>query len=144
MDVPLYAVALAVFALLYIAVTAFLVWAILFSLIVMFLYLTLRYGNVSENYPHSATDVSITAIFIGMTWGIFVFAGPKDPVPTIGSGFTYSTGTIPLSDILTISVALLIGFLVVYSFAAEKLSEARKVGGGTTDESGKAKQGVGA
>lgn len=144
MDVPLYAVGLAVFAALYVAVTAFLLWAILITLVMMFLFLTLRYGNIAENYPHSAGDVSITAIFIGMTWGIFVFAGPKNPVPVIGQGFTYSTGLIPTSDIIAIAVALLLGFLLVYSFAAEKLAETRKTGGGGVDEHGKSKQGVGA
>ncbi len=146
MDVPLYAVGLAVFALLYIAVTAFLLWAILITLLVMFIFLTLRYGNVSENYPHSAQDVSITAIFIGMTWGIFVFAGPKDPVPLVGQGFTYGTGVVPVSDIIAISVVMLVGFLIVYSFASEKLAESRKaMGGASTDEAGgKPKQGVGA
>lgn len=149
MDVPLYAVGLTLFAVLYLAIGVFLVWAILVSLIIMFLFLTLRYGNVSQDYPHSAGDVSITAIFIGITWGIFVFVGPKSPIPFIGNGFTYTPSTaVPVSEILTVAVALLVGFLVVYSFAADRLAESR----GQTSSSAEAaaeggskpKQGVGA
>ena len=147
MDVPLYAVALAVFAVLYLAVTAFLLWAILLTLIVMFLFLTLRYGNVAESYPHSAADVSITAIFIGITWGIFVFVGPKNPVPILGNGFTYAPGTaVPVAEIMGVAIAILVGFLVVFSFASEKMAEARRGQGVSSDEGGgsKPKQGVGA
>ena len=147
MDVPLYAVGLAVFAVLYLAVSAFLIWAVLITLIVMFLFLTLRYGNVAENYTHSGGDVAITAIFIGITWGIFVFVGPK-PVPLVGLGFRYlsasATSNGAIDAVIVISLLLLIIFLVIFALAAEKLSEARKGLGGTSDESGKPKQGVGA
>jgi hypothetical protein len=122
MDVPLYAVALAFFAVLYLAIGVFLVYTILVALVAMYIFLTLRYGNVSESYPHSAGDVSITAIFIGITWAIFVFVGPKNPIPVIGSGFTYATGTaVPVTAIIAISVAAMIAFLVIFSFAADKL-----------------------
>ena len=148
MDVPLYAVGLTVFAILYLALTAFLIWAILITLIVMFLFLTLRYGNVSENYPHGAADVSITAIFIGITWGIFVFVGPKGPIPVVGNGFSYCSGSTSClatsSTVIAVAAILLIVFLIVFSLAADKMAEARKGGGGTSDESGKPKQGVGA
>jgi hypothetical protein len=149
MDVPLYAVWLAVFAVLYLAVSAFLIWAILITLIVMFLFLTLRYGNVSENYPHSAGDVSITAIFIGITWGIFVFVGPKNPVPVVGNGFSYAANTAAstatTSAVIAVSILLLILFLVVFSLAAEKMADARRSSGSSSDEGGgKPKQGVGA
>ncbi|HEV2231761.1 MAG TPA: hypothetical protein VGS18_06210 [Thermoplasmata archaeon] len=149
MDVPLYAVGLAVFAVLYLAVSAFLIWAILITLIVMFLFLTLRYGNVAENYPHSGADVSITAIFIGITWGIFVFVGPKSPIPFVGNGFSYAADTAvsqtTTSAVIAVAAILLIVFLVVFSLAADRLAEARRGMGGSTDEAGgKPKQGVGA
>jgi len=144
MDVPLYAVALAVFAILYLAVSAFLIWAILVSLIFMFIFLALRYGDVSTDYPHSAADVCITAIFIGVTWGIFVFVGPKNPVPWIGSGFTYqAANTVPVGSILAITVGLLLTFLIVFSLASERLAEARmgQASGGKAPPSAQAKVG---
>lgn len=148
MDVPLYAVGLAAFAVLYLAVSAFLIWAILITLIIMFLFLTLRYGNVAENYPHGAADVSITSIFIGITWGIFVFVGPKNPIPVVGDGFSYArdyaTSLATTGTVIAAVIILLVVFLVVFSLAADKLAEARRTGGGTTDETGKPKQGVGA
>jgi ABC-type Na+ efflux pump permease subunit len=122
MDVPLYAVALAFFAVLYLAIGVFLVYTILIALVAMFMFLTLRYGNVSESYPHSASDVSITAIFIGITWAIFVFVGPKNPIPFFGNGFTYQSATVvPTNSIVAISVVVLIAFLGVFAFAADKL-----------------------
>ncbi|MCI4357882.1 MAG: hypothetical protein L3J95_02110 [Thermoplasmata archaeon] len=148
MDVPLYAVGLAVFAVLYLALTAFLIWAILITLIVMFLFLTLRYGNVAENYPHSSADVAITSIFIGITWGIFVFVGPKGPIPFVGNGFSYSQNVAATasttSAVIAVALILLIIFLVVFSLAADKMAESRKGGMGTSDEGGKPKKGVGA
>jgi ABC-type Na+ efflux pump permease subunit len=139
MDVPLYAVALAFFAVLYLAIGVFLVYTILIALVAMFLFLTLRYGNVSESYPHSASDVSITAIFIGITWAIFVFVGPKNPVPVVGNGLTYQSSTVvPIGSIIVISVFVLIGFLAVFSFAADKLPRlsAGAAGGGSSAQSG--------
>ncbi len=147
MDVPLYAIGLAVFAVLYLAVSAFLIWAILITLIVMYLFLTLRYGDVSENYPHSGADVSITAIFVGITWGIFVFVGPKNPVPFVGNGFSYATSTAAssatVSAVIAVTVGILIAFLIVFSLAAEKMAEARR-SVGSAGEGEKPKQGVGA
>jgi hypothetical protein len=122
MDVPLYAVALAFFAVLYLAIGVFLVFTILIAMVAMYLFLTLRYGNVSESYPHSAGDVSITAIFIGITWAIFVFVGPKNPVPVIGNGFTYNASTVvPITSIIGITFFVMIAFLGVFLFAADKL-----------------------
>jgi len=138
MDVPLYAVALAFFAVLYLAIGVFLVYTILIALIAMFLFLTLRYGNVSESYPHSASDVSITAIFIGITWAIFVFVGPKNPIPFFGNGFTYQSATVvPTDSIIAISVVVLIAFLGVFAFAADQLPH---MAGGQSGGSGSSAQ----
>jgi hypothetical protein len=144
MDVPLYAIALATFAVLYMALSVWLVWAIVIALILMLAFLSIRYGNVSEKYPHSAKDVSITTIFIGVTWGIFVFLGPK-PFPVLGDGLNYAAPSpIFLTTIVAGLVVFTIGFLLIYSFAMPHLSESSRTQGGTTDETGKPKQGVGA
>lgn len=124
MDVPLYAVALAFFAVLYLAIGVFLVYTILIALIAMFLFLTLRYGNVSESYPHSASDVSITAIFIGITWAIFTFVAGKNPVPFIGSGLTYTNPNfIPIDAIIGIAFVVSIAFLLIFAFIASRPKE---------------------
>jgi hypothetical protein len=139
MHVPLYAVALAFFAVLYLAIGVFLIYTILIALIAMFLFLTLRYGNVSESYPHSASDVSITAIFIGITWAIFVFVGPKNPVPFFGNGFTYQSSTVvPTDSIIAISVVALVAFLGIFAFAADHLPHmgAGQSGAGSSGQSG--------
>jgi hypothetical protein len=149
MDVPLYAIALAVFAVLYLAIGVFLAYALVFTLIVMFIYLAIRHGNLAENYPHGIGDTMITVTFIGITWAIFTFLAPKSPVPFIGSGLTYTSGTnIPFAAIITISVIVAIVFLVIGSFVARELKGAGQGGGTPSSTSNmpdsKPKQGVGA
>src|SRR5215470_14182 len=102
MDVPLYAIGLVVFAVLYLGVGVFLGYTLVITLVLMFLYLALRHGKLPENYPHGLGDTLITVIFIGVTWGIFTFLAPKNPVPFLPgpgqSGLTYTPETlIPLS-----------------------------------------------
>lgn len=145
MDVPLYALALVVFAVLYLAIGVFLAFALIISLVVMFLYLTLRYNRMPDDYPHGLKDTMITTTFIGVTWGIFVFLAPKNPIPFIGSGLTYTTSIVlPVSALITIGVILALSFLVVWSFVARELKEAGGGGGDTTSAESKPKQGVGA
>jgi hypothetical protein len=149
MDVPLYAIALAVFAVLYLAIGVFLAYTLVLTLIIMFAYLAIRHGNLAENYPHGVGDTMITVTFIGITWAIFTFLAPKSPVPFIGSGLTYSDpASVPVAAIITISVIVAVVFLVIGSFVARELKGAGQ-GGGTPSSTANApdnkpKQGVGA
>lgn len=141
MDVPLYAIALAVFAVLYLGVGVFLGPTLIITLFVMLLYLAARHGKLPENYPHGLGDTLITVTFIGVTWGIFTWLGPKDPVPFVGNGWTYtSTPLIPLSGIILIALILAVIFLTILSFIANDLRGSGAGGGGDN----KPKQGVGA
>ena len=133
MDVPLYAIALIVFSVLYLGVGVFLGYTLLITLIVMFMYLAIRWGNVAENYPHSVADTMVTIIFIGVTWGIFTYLAPKSPIPFIGSGFTYTNATlIPLSSIIVITFVVSVLFLVIFAFYAQRRERlGRGMGAGT-------------
>ena len=144
MDVPLYAIALAVFAVLYLVMGVFLAFTLIIAFIILFLYLAIRYGNVPQNYPHTLGDVLITVIFTGVTWGIFVYLGPKNPVPFIGSGRTFNaTAVVPIASIVEVSLALVIVFLIIGAFVVPRLTGSVS-GGGATMGDNKPKQGVGA
>ncbi len=149
MDVPLYAIALVVFSVLYLGIGVFLGYTLLITLIIMFVYLVLRHGKLPDHYPHGFGDTMITVIFIGVTWGIFTFLAPKNPIPFLPgpgeSGFTYTTTVIPLSSFLQIGIALALIFLIIGAFFARDLHQPV----GTTSASSlggdnKPKQGVGA
>lgn len=147
MDVPLYAIALVVFAVLYLGIGVFLAYTLIITLIIMFLYLALRHGSLPENYPHGLGDTMITVIFIGVTWGIFTYLAPKSPIPFVGKGFTYTTNSaIPLGSFLTISLVLALVFLAIGAFIGKDLKGATP--GSTTPQmpggGEKPKQGVGA
>ena|SRR5579871_1408268 len=140
MDVPLYAIALSVFAVLYLAIGVFLAITLLITLFVMLAYLAVRHGKLPDNYPHGLGDTLITVTFIGVTWGIFTWLAPKNPIPFIGNGWTYTPAlTIPIGPIITISIVLAIIFLSIFSFIAKDLKGAGASGGDS-----KPKQGVGA
>jgi hypothetical protein len=154
MDVPLYAIALVVFAVLYLGIGVFLAYTLAITLIIMFVYLALRHGTLPENYPHGLGDTMITVIFIGVTWGIFTYLAPKSPIPFLPgpgqSGLLYSTNTVvPFSSFLVISLVLAMVFLVIGAFVAKDLRGA--VSGTTTSahssaltpQDQKPKQGVG-
>jgi hypothetical protein len=144
MDVPLYAIALAVFAVLYLAIGVYLGITLLITLFVMLAYLAARHGKMPENYPYSLGDTLITVTFIGITWGIFTWLGPKDPVQFVGSGLTYTNSTaIPIDAIIAIAIIISIAFLVVFSFIARELGQGPAAGSGASGDS-KPKQGVGA
>ena len=137
MDVTLYAVALAVFAVLYLAIGVFLAFTLIITLLVMFLYLVVRYRDLPAGYPHSGADAIQTMIFIGITWSIFTFVADKNPVPFIGSGFTYTNqALIPLDAIIAIAFVVSIIFLLIFAFLAGRPRE-----GETPDQT--PKQGVG-
>jgi hypothetical protein len=145
MDVPLYVVALLTFAILYLVLTVFLVYALFITLIFLFLYLALRYGNLSENYPQGFGDVMITVIFIGVTWAIFVLFGPKNPVEFVGSGLTYAAATtVPINAVIGIAAIFSILMLIIFSFGYYR---GDRMGGTTMASSSaqdsKPKQGVG-
>ena len=146
MDVPLYAIALIVFSVLYLGVGVFLAYVLIITLIVMFLYLAIRWGNVGENYPHGLGDTMITVIFIGVTWGIFTYLAPKNPIPFVGIGLTYTSSTsFHLLPFVAISLVLAVVFLAIGAFIAKDLRGALG-SGGVSGQGGdqKPKQGVGA
>lgn len=131
MDVPLYALALVVFAVLYLALAVYLAFAIIVSLFIMFTYLALRYGDLGKNYPYGLTDSLVTATFIGVTWGIFTYLAQKNPIPFIGSGLTYANSTnVPFSAIVTITLVLAVMFLVLGSFVAQSKARLGTSSGG--------------
>jgi glucan phosphoethanolaminetransferase (alkaline phosphatase superfamily) len=143
MDVPLYALALVAFGILYLVVGMFLIWVLLICLILIFLYLVLRYHPLPDSYPFGASDTMVTAIFVGVTWGIFTLLAPKNPIPLIGSGLTYTSSTaVPYSAIIGITLLLLIGFLLIGAFVIPRLT----TGGGSSGggESGGGTMTVGA
>ena len=141
MDVPLYAIALSVFAVLYLAIGVFLGITIMITLFIMLAYLAARHGKLPENYPHGLADSLITVTFIGVTWGIFTWLGPKNPVPFSGNGWTYTpVANVPITQIFEIALVLSVIFLIIFSFIANELRSPGASGGGAE----KPKQGVGA
>jgi phosphatidylglycerophosphate synthase len=119
MDVTLYAIALAVFAVLYLAIGVFLAFALIITLLILFLYLAVRYRDLPSGYPYSRGDAITTMIFIGITWAIFTFVSDKNPLPFIGSGLTYTTsGVVPINTILAIGFVVAVLFLGVFSVLA--------------------------
>lgn len=149
MDVPLYAIALSVFAVLYLAIGVYLGITLLVTLFIMLAYLAARHGKLPENYPHGLGDTLITVTFIGVTWGIFTWLAPKNPIPFMGNGLTYSANPlISIPSIIEISLVLVVIFLAVFSFIARDLIGGPSGGGGGgTGAQGageKPKQGVGA
>jgi hypothetical protein len=144
MDVPLYAIALAVFAVLYLAIGVFLAFAILITLFVLFAYLVVRYRDLPANYPYSASDAVTTMIFIGITWSIFTFVADKNPVPFVGSGLTYTAqGLIPFDAIIVIGFVVSIVFLLIFAFIAGRPEEGEP-SASNDSEGNRPKQGVGA
>lgn len=149
MDVPLYAIGLIVFAVLYLAVGVFLGFVLVITLLIMLLYVALRYGKLPDNYPHGPGDIMITVIFIGVTWGIFVFLGPKNPIPFLpgaGQGIIYGTSQVNLVPYVAIALVLVTIFLLIGAFVANQFRDLLTRGGtgaGPADQ-GKPKQGVGA
>jgi phosphatidylglycerophosphate synthase len=116
MDVTLYAIALAVFAVLYLAIGVFLAFALIITLLILFLYLAVRYRDLPDGYPYSRGDAITTMIFIGITWAIFTFVSDKNPLPFIGSGLTYTQqGIVPLNTIIAIGFVVAVLFLGVFS-----------------------------
>ncbi len=124
MDVPLYAIALVVFGGLYLGLGVFLVYVLIFSLIAMYLYLAVRYEHLPEGYPHGAADTLVTVAFIGVTWGIFTLLAPKNPIPFVGDGLTYTSATVvPIGSVIAITLVLLLGFVVVGAFILPKVRD---------------------
>lgn len=116
MDVTLYAIALAVFAVLYLAIGVFLAFALIITLLILFLYLAVRYRDLPAGYPYSRGDAITTMIFIGITWAIFTFVADKSPLPFIGNGLTYTQqGIVPLTTIIAIGFVVAVLFLGVFS-----------------------------
>jgi hypothetical protein len=141
MDVPLYAIALAIFAVLYLAIGVFLAFTLIITLLILFLYLAVRYRDLPSGYPHSSGDAVVTMIFIGITWSIFIWVADKNPIPFIGSGLVYTnSAAIPLDSIIAIAFVVSVLFLMVFAFIAGRPHEELSAPGG--DE--RPKQGVGA
>jgi hypothetical protein len=150
MDVPLYAIGLILFAVLYLAVGVFLGFVLVITLLMMLLYVGVRYGKLPDNYPHGPGDIMITVIFIGVTWGIFVFLGPKNPIPFLpspGQGVIYGTTAVNFAPYIAIALVLVTVFLLIGAFMANSFRDILTRGGvgqGGGGDSGKPKQGVGA
>jgi hypothetical protein len=132
MDAYLYVVALAVFGILYLVLGVFLVFSLLLSLLAIYVYIVLRHGKLPEGYPYGANDSLITTIFIGVTWAIFTALGPKNPIPFVGNGLTYTTAaSVPVGAVILISLVILFAFLVIGAFVVTRLTERGRSGGGT-------------
>lgn len=130
MDVPLYALALAIFAVLYLAIGVFLGFTLIIALVLLFAYLAIRYGNLVENYPHSAADSLITVTFIGITWAIFTYLAQKSPVPFVGSTLTYTPAPlVPIPALIAITLVVSVAFLAIGSFVALDRSSGAPMGG---------------
>jgi hypothetical protein len=130
MDAYLYVVALAVFGILYLVLGVFLVFALLISLLVIYVFLVLRYGNLPGDYPFTVNDTLITTIFIGVTWAIFTALGPKNPLPLVGSGLVYSNSTVlPIDAVILIGVVLIFSFLVIGALVVPRLTKGGRSGG---------------
>jgi hypothetical protein len=144
MDVPLYAIALTVFGALYLGLEVFLLYALIFSLIAMYLYLAIRYDHLPEGYPYGSTDTLVTATFIGVTWGIFTLLAPKAPIPFVGNGLTYANATlVPVGAAIEITVILLLCFVVVGAFIVPRMRERGKAPGTGSGGSGNVTVGSG-
>jgi hypothetical protein len=131
MDAYLYVVALAVFGILYLVLGVFLVFALLISLLVIYVFLVLRYGQLPGDYPYTLNDTLITTIFIGVTWAIFTALGPKNPLPIVGSGLIYSSTTVlPVDAVILIGVVLIFSFLVIGALVVPRLTKGGRSGGG--------------
>lgn len=136
MDVPVYAIALFVFALLYLALSVFLGLALIITLFAVLIYLVVRYGKLPDDYPYGKSDTTITIIFIGITWGIFSFLGPKNPIPFLGQGLTYAAPSFPLSSVVAIVVVVALVFLVAFALIGRE-------GLGQGGDEGRPKQSIG-
>jgi hypothetical protein len=143
MDVVLYAIALVLFGVLYLAIGIFLAYTLLFCLLIMLVFLIIRHGKLPENYPFGPREVAQTTIFIGVTWSIFIFLGPKNPLPFVGNGLLYAALPSTEADVLIlIAVVVAVAFLGVFSFWQSSDMRGPSGGGGGGDD--KPKQGVGA
>jgi hypothetical protein len=135
MNVPVYTVALVAFALLYLAFSVFLLWTLIITFILMATVLAAQatwYGRAdrgsetgpgpSERRPARRAEASkgtlmdglITAIFIGVTWGIFAYL-PPNPAPWAGTGLIERSGvasTLSQTD-LAGGIALLGGVVML-------------------------------
>ena len=144
MDIPLFGLALLTFAVLYLGLNVFLFWAIVITFLVIMMYLAIRYKSVAENYPHGLGDTLTLVVLVAITWVLFVFLGPKNPLPFIGAGLVSSQ---PDWGLIT-AVALVFIFLVMILFAIliPVLQGRMSMGGGGGDDmgGGKPKMGVGA
>jgi hypothetical protein len=144
-DLPLYAIAIAAFALLYIGIGVFLLFTLIITLLVMLIYVIVRYSPLPDGYPYSANAITQTVILVGVTWAVFVWVSDKNPIPFLGNGLTYvSPDSVAIGPILIISLVVLLAFLVIMSFAMPELLRNRQGGGGSGGGDEKPKQGVGA
>jgi hypothetical protein len=131
MNVPLYAVALIVSATLYLEFSVFLLIALAAALLGMAIVLAIqlarfRHGRATESVHRvadpdwiaarvkarrsSLRDSLITAVFIGITWGIFANIAPRN-AQLMGRGWTYPSpagGSDPLIEQTALLVVLVL------------------------------------
>lgn len=143
MDIMLFALSLLTFAILYLALTFFLFWAIVITLLVIMIYLSIRWRSVSENYPYGINDSIILIALLAVSWMLFVFLGPKNPVYFLGNGLTY--GSPDWGTVAAIMIIFLFVVLIVFSLLIPYLQgRMGMIGGGGGGDDGKGKVGVGA
>lgn len=143
MDTSLFAMSLLTFAVLYLGLNIFLFWTLVITFLVIMFFLSVRWRHLGENYPYGAGETLTLVILVTVTWVLFVFLGPKNPIPWLGPGLTYSTPnwTSIIDIALVLMFAVMILFAILIPFFQGKMSQ----GGGDGGEGGgKPKMGVGA
>lgn len=109
MDQTLFVIGLVLFAALYIGLAVYLLWTIAITLIVMLVYLAVRYGNIVENYPYNLSETLSSVILISTTWTVFIIVGPK-PIEFFGPAIVYDV--LPEAVFSSI-VATVVVFIIV-------------------------------
>lgn len=143
MDLGLFFLAMLSFAILYMVIGVFMIWVLVITFLVIFLYLAIRYKNVPENYPHGVGDSMITILFISITWALFTFLGSQGNVKVIGQGLTYISDP-PWAFVAEVSLIFGVIMLCVLAILIPYLEGKMSGGGGDGGGDKGPKVGVGA
>ncbi len=153
MDIPLFGLALLTFAVLYLGLSVFLFWTLIITIVIIMMFLAIRWRSVAENYPHGLGDTLTLVVLVSITWVLFVFLGPKDctpatcfgsndGVPFWGSGMTYAAP--PWTVIIQITIIFIFLVLILFAVLIPYLQGRMQIGGGGGDDGGgRGKVGVG-
>jgi hypothetical protein len=147
MDIMLFALCLLTFACCYLALTIYLFWTLVITMLVIITFLAIRWRSVAENYPYGINDSIVLLALVSVTWVLFVFLGPKDPVPFLGgfngpNGLTY--GSPPWGVVTAIAIIFIFLILIIMAILIHYLQGRLGSPGGGGDDGGRAKVGVGA